>query len=385
MQCTGYCKPDSCDMCTNKMKILTINAGSSSIKYSLFEDKIRLVKGIEERIGLRGGCKNHSEAIKKILKKIKTKHLIRKYDEIKAVGHRIVHGADITKTTKIDKRLMKKLKALVELAPLHEPPEIKCIEICQKILECEHYAIFDTSFHTSMDKIRSAYALPTKVAKKYNIKRYGFHGISHKYVAQCAAQELGENLSELKLITCHLGNGASITAIKNGKSFDTSMGFTPIEGLVMGSRCGDIDAGIVFFLLKKGYKKDTLYEMLNKESGLLGISGHRDMREILKSKQEKSKLALDVFCYRAAKYIGSYIIAMQGCDGIVFTAGIGENSWLVRQKILKYFEFLGVELDKNQNRKNECIITTERSMIKVLVIFTDEEQMMAEEVYECLC
>jgi len=358
------------------MKILTINAGSSSIKYSLYSKGNCLVKGIEERIGIKGGCVNHAQALKRILKKLGDT------TDITAVAHRVVHGGTIKETTRITPTVLRKLKALIELAPLHEPPEIKCITLCKKLLDAQHFAVFDTIFHRSIGDIQRLYPLPRTLNKKFNIQRYGFHGISHQYVSQEAATMLKKPLSKLKIITCHLGNGASVTAVKKGKSFDTSMGFTPVEGLMMGSRSGDVDAGILFFLMHHGYGKEKLYKLLNHQSGLKGISGKQDMRDIQNSTDKKCKLAMDMFCYRVAKYIGAYMAGMNGCDAIVFTAGIGEHSWKIRKKVMEYFDYVGITIDPQKNKKNALIIS--RGKIKVLVIPTNEELMMVKEVQKQL-
>jgi len=362
------------------MKVLTVNAGSSSIKYSLYSGTTLLVKGLEERIGTRGGYKTHEQALRKILKELQQKRHIKDLKEITAVGHRVVHGGTLKHTTRITPSVLKRLRKVIELAPLHEPPEIKCILVCMKLLHAKHVAVFDTSFHSTMKDVQKLYGLPLSLSKKYNIQRYGFHGISHDYVSREAAKVLKKPLSSLKLITCHLGNGASVTAIKKGKSFDTSMGFTPVEGLMMGTRSGDIDAGILFFLMHHGYGKEKLYKLLNHQSGLQGISGKRDVRDIQKSKDAKSKLALDMFCYRVAKYIGAYMAGMNGCDGIVFTAGIGEHSSIVRKKVMDYFGYAGIKIDAGKNRKNTITISGKGSKIPVLVIPTNEELMMVKEV-----
>lgn len=345
-------------------KILILNVGSSSIKYSIFQNKNKIEEKVIERVT------NYEKEIRKILKNI---------GKLDAIGHRVVHGGNLRKTTLINKNVLAKLKKYSEFAPLHNISEIKAIEICTKLMPIKQYAIFDTSFHFTIPKKAAIYGISLSFYKK-GIKRYGFHGSSHQYVSQKAAKILNRPLSQLKLITCHLGNGCSISAIKNGKSIDTSMGFTPLEGVLMGSRPGDIDAGILIYLMKKFNKKE-LNELLNYKSGLLGISGvSNDVRDLIKSKNPNAKLALDVFVYRIVKYIGSYIAALNGVDAIVFTAGIGEHAYYLRKKILKNFEFLGLKLDDKKNNKNSQIIAKSNSKIKVFVIKTDEAEIMAREI-----
>ena len=355
------------------MKILTINVGSSSVKYALFENKKRITKGLVEKIGI-SKIKTHEQALKIILKKL-TKR-ISSLKEIKVVAHRIVHGGNYKSSVVITPNVIEKLKNLQSLAPLHEPFEIKGVLLCKKLIGAKQIAVFDTSFFTTLPEKAKTYALPHKLNKKYGIKRYGFHGTSHNYVAQEAAKLLKKR--KLKLITCHLGNGCSITATKYGKAIDTSMGFTPLEGLVMGSRSGDIDPGIVTFLAKKEKLSLAQVEnLLNKKSGLKGLSNFRDMRDILKSRNKLAKLAFEIFCYRAAKYIGAYITSLNGADAIIFTAGIGENAPKVRERIISYFTYLNIKINKAKNNKNAKIISSSKT--KVLVIPTDEELMMAKE------
>ncbi len=352
------------------MKILILNVGSSSVKYSLFEDEKLIEKGIEERVV------DYKKAIEKVLFSA---------GKIDCIGHRVVHGGSITKTAMIDDKILRKIKDCSAFAPLHNIPEIKCIEICRKVLpKTKQYVVFDTAFHRTMPDFVERYAIPEKYFKR-GVKRYGFHGTSHKYVAEQASKILGKGLSDLKLITCHLGNGCSITAIKNGKSVDTSMGFTPLEGLIMGTRCGDIDAAVVLYLIEcKKISPKRLGEILNKESGLLAISGkYKDMRDLVESKNKgdrKSELAIEMFVYRIKKYIGAYLAAMNGADAIIFTAGIGENSGFIRKNILDNFSYAGVKIDENKNKANKEIISANDSKIKVLVIKTNEELMMAKEI-----
>lgn len=350
-----------------KNRILILNVGSSSIKYSLFEGKEKLENGLVDRV------KNYEKEIKKILKKIGGVH---------AIGHRVVHGGDLKKTILISQKILKKIKKYSDFAPLHNPPEIKGIEICKKLLpKVKQYAVFDTAFHSTIPEKAAVYGIPYSFYQG-GIKRYGFHGTSHKYAAEKTAIILKKPLSKLKVITCHLGNGSSIAAINKGKSVDTSMGFTPLEGLLMGTRPGDLDPGILLYLFKN-FNLKRIYSILNQKSGLLGISGiSNDIRDLVKSNSKRAKLALDVFVYRIVKYIGAYTAVMKGVDAIVFTAGIGEHNSHLRKEILKNFEFLNLKLDDRNNRFNKEIITKPDSKIKVLVIKADEEVVMASEILE---
>ncbi|MBT5021589.1 acetate/propionate family kinase [Candidatus Woesearchaeota archaeon] len=362
------------------MNILIINAGSSSIKYSLFENKKLLINGLEERV------KDYKKILKKIIKQLAAQNYT-----IDAIGHRVVHGGKITKSKRITKKLVKQLDKIKELAPLHDIPEINCIKFCLENFKVPQIAIFDTSFHSTIPDYAYTYAIPQKISKKLGIRRYGFHGMSHKYVSLHAANVLKKPLSKLKLITCHLGNGASITAINRGKSIDTSMGFTPLEGLVMGTRSGDLDPAIIPFLQKQknsiinlNLNKTELF--LNKKCGLKGICGMNDMRDIYNSKSKDAKLAIEVFCYRLKKYIGSYMAALNGVDAIIFTGGIGENAEWIREKTLKNMDFFGINLDKKKNKISKAamqgplVISKNNSKIKILVVKTNEELMMCEEV-----
>lgn len=362
------------------MKILVLNSGSSSVKYSLFEDENLISRGIVDRIGLSGSVENHEKAIKLVLDTLVKENKIKSFNEIDAVGHRVVHGGEEFKQPVIvDKRVIKVLKKYSKLAPLHNPLNILGIEICQKLLKCTQAAVFDTAFFHTLEEKAFIYALPYSYYKDDGIRRYGFHGTSHKYVVNKAREILGRD--DLKIISCHLGNGCSMVAVDKGKAVDVSLGLTPLEGLVMGTRSGDIDPAIIRFLMdNKGLTIEEIDDILNKKSGLLGISGiSSDMSDLVQSNDERAKLAIDIFCYRVQKYIGAYIAALQGADVIAFTAGIGEKSWLVREKVLKNFRFLGLKIDDKKNRNNETLITTEDSKIKVLVIPTDEELMIAKE------
>ncbi len=350
------------------MLILVLNCGSSSVKYQLYDmPKERcLVKGTVEKIGTKGP--SHNSAVKLVIGR-----LLERYT-IDAVGHRVVHGGEKFKqSTIISKQVIRAIRQYSKLAPLHNPPNLAGIRASARLLpELTQVAVFDTAFHQSMPPYAYLYGLPYVYYKKYAIRRYGFHGISHRYVAEQAAGSLRRPLKSLKVISCHLGNGASITAIDKGKSIDTSMGFTPLEGLVMGTRCGDIDPAAVLYLMKK--KKLSLRKadvLLNKASGLLGLSGKsNDMRDLLKlAKQgnQRANIALQVFIYRVKKYIGAYIAAMNGCDALVFTAGIGENSPFIRKQI---------------RRKLSSLI--KKFKIRILVIPTNEELMIARDTYHLL-
>jgi acetate kinase len=368
----------------NHHKVLVINSGSSSIKYRLFDfcangknssSRHRLLcKGLIEKIGQAGSAvKNHKEGIQAILSDLSSNKEARlqNLNEIFAIGHRVVHGGvTFKKPTIITDEVIAKIRECFELAPLHNPANLAGIEACKELLpSVKQVAIFDTAFHQSIPEYAYIYGLPYEYYEKYNLRKFGFHGTSHQYVAHEAARILKKPLTRLKLITCHLGNGCSIAAVKYGKSVDTSMGFTPLEGLVMGTRCGDIDPASVIFLADK--EKTSLEEIdkvLNYKSGLKGISGlSNDMREIRKAVNEghrRAKLALDIFVYRVKKYIGSYIAALGGVDAIVFTAGIGENEKGVRKAILKgLFNFL------------------DRKKVEVLIIPTNEELMIAKQTF----
>jgi len=351
------------------MNILVLNVGSSSIKYSLFKNTNELFSNCIERIGERKGkFKTHSDA----LKEIRTL-LISKKTNIDAIGHRVVHGGKIKKPSKITNNIIKKLRKVAELAPLHEIPEIKVIELSHKLFpKPKQYAVFDTAFHHTLPSKAKVYGIPYKFFKS-GIQKYGFHGLSHKYVSQKLKG---------KTITCHLGSGCSITAIKNKKSMDTSMGFTPLEGIMMGTRSGNLDPSIIPYLIK--HQKLSLKQinyLLNKKSGLLGISGiSNDLRDLLKNKSPRAKLAVEIFIYKIIQYIGSYVSTLNGLDNLVFTAGIGENSAIVREKILKNLTYLGIKIDKNKNNANAEIISSKNSAVKVRVTKTNETLMIAKEV-----
>ncbi|KGG81135.1 acetate kinase [Caloranaerobacter azorensis H53214] len=391
------------------MKILVINCGSSSLKYQLIDmtNEEVLAKGLAERIGIDGSrvkhrtigkeeviiekpMPNHKVALEIVLNALTdSEHgAIKSMEEISAVGHRVVHGGEkFSGSVVIDDEVLKVLRECSDLAPLHNPPNIMGIEACQELMpNTPMVGVFDTAFHQTMPKSSYIYPLPYELYEKYGIRKYGFHGTSHKYVSNRAAEILGKDINDLNIITCHLGNGASLAAIKRGKSIDTSMGFTPLEGLVMGTRCGDIDPAIVTFLMEKeNMSISEVNNLLNKKSGVLGISGvssdFRDIEEAAAKGNERAQLALDKFTSRVKKYIGAYAAIMGGVDVIVFTAGLGENSPETREAICEGLEFMGIEIDKDKNkvRGKETIVSTENSKVKVLVVPTNEELMIARE------
>ena len=379
------------------MKVLTINSGSSSLKVALFDMKSekRLsfleVEKIGERVSrmifqketvFEGEVKSHFEAIEIVEDFLSKRDILKNFNHLFAVGHRVVHGGEkFKKSVLIDKNVMREIERLSSLAPLHNPANLKGIEaVLKKSSKVPQVAVFDTSFHQTLPKEAFLYAIDYNLYEKEGIRRYGFHGTSHSYVAKEAAKILGRSLKELNLITLHLGNGASAAAIKRGKSIETSMGFTPLEGLVMGSRSGDIDAGAILYLLKKGFDFESLDYLLNKNSGLKGLCGVNDMREIEKRlDKERFREAFDVFCHRIKKYIGAYMAVLGGADVLVFTAGIGENSALVREKVCSGLDVFGIKIDKEKNRNGQIDISKEDSKVKILVIKTDEEIEIARE------
>lgn len=391
------------------MKILIINTGSSSLKYQLIDmtNETILAKGLCDRIGidnsflkhtktgsdpvvLEKDLINHKVAIKEVINTLTDKKLgvISDMSEISAVGHRVVHGGEkFHDSTLIDEKVMKAIRDCIELAPLHNPPNIIGIEACQNIMpNTPMVAVFDTAFHQTMPKYAFLYALPYEIYEKYGVRKYGFHGTSHKYVVQRAAAMLNKPLEELKLISCHLGNGASVCAVKHGKSVETSMGFTPLAGLAMGTRSGTLDPAVIKFLAEK--EKMSLKDIddyLNKKSGVLGISGvssdFRDIEAAADSGNDRAGLAIDIFCYRVKKYIGEYAAVMGGLDAVIFTAGIGENNGLVRKKSVSDMEYMGIkiDLDKNTIRGKELDISTPDAKVRTLVIPTNEELAIARE------
>jgi len=392
------------------MKILVLNCGSSSIKYQLFDmsSGVVLTKGVVEKIGLKGSfLKNerfdgnkvtldgeildHQSGIEYILGLMisKKRGVIKALDEIDAIGHRVVHGGETFKgSCFLDDVTIKGIEDCADLAPLHNPANLKGIYAMKNLLpKVPQVGVFDTSFHQTMPDYSFMYAIPYSLYKKYGIRRYGFHGTSHGYVSVQACKVLNVDYNTQKIITCHLGNGASATAIKNGKSMDTSMGLTPVEGLIMGTRSGDIDGGVITLLMEKEeIDFSSLNTLINKHSGLLGISGiSSDMREIESAAaegNERAALSLKMFNYRVKKYIGAYAAAMGGVNILVFTGGIGENGWETRESICSGLEFLGIEFDKNKNtgvRSREVVISKEGSPVTVIVVPTNEEFVIASD------
>ncbi|MBU0518165.1 acetate kinase [bacterium] len=390
------------------MKILILNCGSSSIKYQFIETDTRIVlaKGSVERIGMRAAILNHQRhdgdkvkitgevvdhqvGVEYILAILMSKNhgVIQDKSEIEAVGHRVVHGGEkFTGSVMIDDDVMEGLNECIDLAPLHNPPNIKGIKATQQLLpEVPMVGVFDTAFHHTLPDYAYLYGLPYVLYKRYGIRRYGFHGSSHLYVSQRAAILLDKPISRLNIVTCHLGNGCSMAAVKSGQSLDTTMGFTPVEGLLMGTRCGDVDpAAIMHIMSREELDKGETNAMMNKHSGLYGISGvSSDMREIIdemKGGNDRARVAFEVFCYRIQKYIGAYAAVMGGLDAIVFTGGIGENAPLVREKVLSDMAFLGVKLDTGLNAWKsdvERAIQAEDSKVAVIVIPTNEELVIA--------
>ncbi|MDR7865395.1 MAG: acetate kinase [Sporomusaceae bacterium] len=396
------------------MIILVVNCGSSSIKYQLFNmaDESVLAKGLVERIGLEGALlthqpagkekvvltadiKNHSIGIKMVLEALTNPAhgVLKSMSEINAIGHRVVHGAEkFADSVLITPQVMDALEECIDLAPLHNPPNILGINACTELMpKTPQVGVFDTAFHQTMPKHAFLYGLPYEAYEKYGVRRYGFHGTSHRFVSQKAGEMMGEHMTNLRIITCHLGNGASLAAVKNGKSVDTSMGFTPLEGLVMGTRCGEIDPAIITYLMKKeGLTPDQIDTYLNKKSGVLGLSGissdFRDIEEAANEGNERAQLALDVFAYKVRKYIGGYAAAMGGVDAIVFTAGLGENSISMRDKICLGLEYLGTRIDpvKNNIRGKAAEISVDGAKVKIFVIPTNEELVIAKDT-EQIC
>ena len=389
------------------MNILVINAGSSSLKYQFIkiETEEVLAKGLCERIGIEGSkltqkvpgkdnyvveqhMNDHADAIKMVIEALTGSHgVIKDMKEIDAVGHRIVHGGEeFNDSVLITDEVMKAVENCVELAPLHNPANIIGINACAKVMPgVKQVGVFDTAFHAHMPARAFMYALPYDLYEKDKIRRYGFHGTSHKYVSQRAAEMLGKKLEDLKIITCHMGNGSSIAAVMGGHSVDTTMGFTPLAGVPMGTRSGDIDPAIVTFLMvEKGMTAAEVDELLNKKSGVYGIAGYSDFRDLesgAENGDKKCRLALDMFVYSVKKAIGAYAAAMGGVDALVFTAGIGENTVLVREEITDGMEFLGIKIDKELNnfKGEERDISAPDAKVKSLVIPTNEELMIAKD------
>jgi acetate kinase len=391
------------------LKILVVNAGSSSIKYQVFDmdDEFIIAKGLLDRVGIPGTTLahkladkdeviikqevfDHTAGMKLILKILLDNEYgcIKNMDEIGAVGHRVVHGGEtFAESIVIDENVKKVIKDCYEIAPLHNPPNLMGIEACEKLMpNVSQVAVFDTAFHQTMTPEYYRYALPNDIYEKFGVRRYGFHGTSHYYVAHRAAELLGKPYEACKIITLHLGNGASVTAIKEGRVIDTSMGFTPLEGLVMGTRSGDIDPAIVYFLMDKlGMNSRETNDYLNKKSGMLGLSGvSNDLRDIIDaaaSGNQEAQLALNIYCNRVKAYIGNYIAKLNGCDCLVFTAGVGENGYDIREKICSNMDYLGIklEIEKNKVRAKEAEISTDDSKIRIFVIPTNEELVIARD------
>lgn len=393
------------------MKILVLNCGSSSLKYQLIDmaNENVLASGLCERIGIDGRLKhkgkevyeteqamnNHEDAIKMVIDALlDEKHgVISDIKEINAVGHRVVHGGEhFSKSVVVTEEVIKAIEDCIELAPLHNPANLMGIKACENLIPgVSQVVVFDTAFHQTMPEKAFLYGIPYELYEKYKIRRYGFHGTSHKYVSERAASLLGKDPKDLKIITCHLGNGGSVAAIKGGKSIDTSMGFTPLEGLIMGTRCGDIDPAVVSFIMEKeNLNTKEIDELMNKKSGVLGLSGvssdFRDIENAANEGNKRAQIALDSFHYKVAKYIGEYTSSLNGVDAIVFTAGLGENSKDSRKEICNYLKWLGIELDeeKNAKRGEEIDITVASSKIRVLVIPTNEELVIARDTKELL-
>ena len=393
-------------------KILVINSGSSSLKFTLYSfsaEKKRIASGLVERIGTASAnmvyrrddepkeesivvAEDHAAALKLITKCLvdPKRGVLSSLEEIDAIGHRILHGGEIFKEAKaIDSEVMTELKTLVHLGPLHMPANIGGVEACEKIFPgAPNIAVFDTAFHQTMPDYASHYAIPNEYYEKYGIRKYGFHGTSHHFVTLATAEFLGKKPEDLKLITCHLGNGSSIAAVKNGKVYDTTMGLTPLAGLVMGTRCGNLDPAVVLTLVRLGMTADEIDTLLNKQSGLLGVGGINsgDMRDIVTNSAKgvkSAQLALDMWAHRAVLYIGGYAALIGGADAIVFTGGIGENSFQARETVVSQLGSLGCFLDKeaNNTRRGPCYISTPESKVAAIVMPTDEELMIAKETF----
>jgi acetate kinase len=397
----------------DQMKIIVLNCGSSSIKYQLFEMPSAEVvaKGLVDKIGLKGASIKHNMANGDVLKlegeildhqagiefvlgilTHKEYGCVKDLNEIGAVGHRVVHAGEKYNTSvAITKEVIEALVECIDLAPLHNPPNLEGIYAITKLLpEVPQVAVFDTAYHQTMTERAYLYGIPYSLYEKYKVRRYGFHGSSHRFVAQRAAEILGKKIEDLKIISCHLGNGASMCAIKNGKSTDTSMGMTPVEGLVMGTRSGDIDAGALLFIAdKEEISIPYTSTLINKHSGMLGLSGvSSDMRDIETAAGEgnhRAKVSLDIYQYRIKKYLGSYAAAMGGVDVVIFTGGVGENDWVTRAEVCKGLEFMGLEFDVEKNTKlrgKDAIISKPGSKVTVMVVPTNEELVIANDTFE---
>ncbi len=394
------------------MKVLVINCGSSSLKYQLIDSDSEgvLAKGLCERIGIDGGMityqpegkekikkqvdmPDHTEAVKLVIDSLidKENGVIASLDEIGAVGHRIVHGGEkFASATVINDEVIKAIEECNDLAPLHNPANLIGIRSCQAIMPgVPMVAVFDTAFHQTMPEKAYLYGIPYEYYQKYKVRRYGFHGTSHSYVSKRCAAVAGKDIKDMKIIVCHLGNGASVSAVAGGKCVDTSMGLTPLEGLIMGTRSGDLDPAILQFIANKYNKSiDEVMNILNKESGVFGLSeglssDFRDLEDSKNRGEDKGRRAMEAFAYRVAKYVGAYIAAMNGVDGICFTAGVGENSPIVRNLVCDHLGFMGVSIDQDANnqRGKEIVISEKSSRVKVMVIPTNEELAIARETY----
>lgn len=397
------------------MKILVLNCGSSSIKYALYnmDDKSVMTSGGAERVGLDNAfvkvklpdgekrkvmhdIPEHTEGVKFIFSLLTDPEIgvIKNLKEIDAVGHRMVHGGEkFNKSVVLNDEVLKTFEECIDLAPLHNPANLKGVRAVSELMPgLPQVGVFDTAFHQTMPAHSYLYAVPYELYEKYGVRRYGFHGTSHRYVAQRVCDFLGVDAAGKKVITCHIGNGGSMAAVDGGKCVDTSMGLTPLEGLMMGTRSGDIDGGAITFIEKKlGLDADGMSDLLNKKSGVFGITGiSSDMREIdaaVEQGNERAKMALDMYNYRIKKYVGAYTAAMGGCDIIVFTAGVGENQWQMRHAVCENMEYMGVKLDVEKNktvRGEEAVISTPDSKVTVCVIPTDEELMIATDTMSLL-
>ena len=389
------------------MKILSINAGSSSMKFTAYEmpEEKELISGYIERIGIIGSfytlkvngekiekkvdVKNHKQAFEIVVEELKAYNIVEKLEDIKGLGHRVVQGgAYFDKSVEVDKDVLDKIEELSPLAPLHNPSALVGIRAAMEVFpKAKQVVVFDTAFHQTMDRSKYLYALPYDWNEKYNVRKFGAHGTSHKYVSMRANEILGR--TDTKLITCHIGSGASISAVENGKCVNTSMGLTPNAGLIMGTRCGDIDATIIPYMIRKGMEVDEIDRVMNKESGLLGISGQfsdaRDIVDACKDGDERAILARDMFVDRVVDYIAKYYFEMKGADAIIFTAGMGEKSLPFRAEIIKRLDVIGIHLDEEANNNTygvEGLITTKDSKIPCYVIPTNEELMIALDTYE---
>lgn len=397
------------------MKVLVLNCGSSSVKYKLFNmsNGDVLAQGVVEKIGLPGSFLKlvTPEGKKVVLEKEMTEHnaaidfilltltsaeygCIKSLDEINAVGHRVVHGGEkFASSVLINDEVIKQLEECIELAPLHNPPNLKGINAVTRLMpNVPQIGVFDTAFHQTMPDYAYMYGLPYSLYKKYGVRRYGFHGTSHRYVSKRACEILGVPYEDQKIITAHIGNGGSITAIKNGKSIDTSMGMTPVEGLLMGTRAGDVDAGALSFIMEKEHLDAAgLSNLINRESGVAGLSeissDMRDIEDAIEKGDKNAILAMEMYNYRIKKYIGSYAAALGGLDILVFTGGVGENQWVTRSAVCKDMEFMGIEFDEEKNdglRGEEVVLSLPNSRVKVMVVPTDEEFMIASDTLEIL-